>query len=43
MPDITEQGRRVGWPKRLAWFALLYLAGLAAVGVVAWLLRAWLG
>lgn len=28
--------------KRLAWFAGLWLAGLAAVGTVAWLLRLWI-
>lgn len=29
--------------RRLAWFAALYLAGLAAVGAVAAVLRLWIG
>jgi hypothetical protein len=28
--------------KRLAWFAGLWAAGVAAVGAVAWLLRLWI-
>lgn len=28
--------------KRLAWFVGLWLAGLAAVGSLAWLLRLWI-
>src|SRR5690606_30562330 len=28
--------------KRLAWFVFLWLAGLAVVGAVAWLLRLWI-
>ena len=28
--------------KRLAWFVCLWLAGLAAVGTVAWVLRLWI-
>lgn len=38
MPD-TSPGPL--W-KRLAWFAALWLAGLAAVGTLAWLLRLWI-
>lgn len=30
------------WAGRLAWFAGLWLAGVAVVGVVAMILRAWL-
>jgi len=29
--------------KRLAWFVALWLAGLAAVSALAWLLRLWIG
>jgi preprotein translocase subunit Sss1 len=29
--------------RRLAWFALLWLAGIAAVGAVAWIIRLLLG
>ena len=29
--------------KRLLWFAALWLAGLASVGALAWLLRLWIG
>ena len=29
--------------KRLLWFVGLWLAGLACVGTVAWLLRLWIG
>ncbi len=28
--------------KRLAWFVFLWIAGLAVVGTVAWLLRLWI-
>lgn len=35
----TAPGR---WWKRLAWFAALWLAGVVAVGTVAWLLRLWI-
>lgn len=28
--------------KRLAWFVVLWLGGLAAVGTLAWLLRLWI-
>jgi hypothetical protein len=28
---------------RLAWFALLWVAGVAAVGAVAWIIRLFLG
>jgi hypothetical protein len=27
------------WLRRLGWFAVLWLAGVAALGVVAWVLR----
>lgn len=30
------------WPRRLGWFALLWLGGLAVVGSVAFLIRLWL-
>lgn len=30
------------WWKRLLWFIALWLAGLACVGTVAWLLRLWI-
>ena len=30
------------WARRLAWFAGLWVAGVAAVGLVAVVLRAWL-
>lgn len=29
--------------KRLAWFVALWLGGLAAVSLLAWLLRLWIG
>ncbi|WP_449284066.1 DUF2474 family protein [Luteimonas qiangzhengi] len=29
--------------KRLLWLLILWLAGLATVGTVAWLLRLWIG
>jgi hypothetical protein len=29
--------------KRLLWFAGLWVAGVAAVGAVAWLLKLWIG
>ena len=29
--------------RRLAWFVGLWVAGVATVGVVAWLLRLWIG
>ena len=29
--------------QRLAWFALLWLAGIVAVGAVAWIIRLFLG
>jgi preprotein translocase subunit Sss1 len=28
--------------KRLAWFVILWAAGVGAVGVVGWLIRLWL-
>jgi len=30
------------WPARLGWFALLWLGGVVAVGIVAYALRLWL-
>jgi hypothetical protein len=30
-------------PKRLGWFILLYAGGVAAVGAVSLLIRAWIG
>ena len=32
-----------GFGRRLAWFVLLWLAGVAAVGAVAYAIRFWLG
>jgi hypothetical protein len=29
--------------QRLAWFALLWVAGIVAVGAVAWIIRSFLG
>jgi len=31
--------RRRGWRSRIGWFAALYVASLAAMAAVAWLLR----
>ncbi len=30
------------WWKRIGWFVLLWVAGVAVVGAVAWLLRLWI-
>lgn len=48
MPDIIEgppeaDDPRPSWPRRLMWFALLALGGLAATAAVAYALRAMLG
>jgi hypothetical protein len=31
-----------GWAARIVWFVALWLAGVAVVGTIAWLLRLWL-
>lgn len=36
------QSSRRGWAIRIAWFIGLWLAGVAVVGTVAWLLRLWI-
>ncbi|MCB2053870.1 MAG: DUF2474 family protein [Geminicoccaceae bacterium] len=36
----TGEGERSPWPRRLAWFAGLWLAGVLALAAVAGLLRA---
>ncbi|MEE9376079.1 MAG: DUF2474 domain-containing protein [Rhizobiaceae bacterium] len=28
-----------GWPKRVGWFGLYWLASVAALSVIAWLIR----
>ncbi len=40
--DGTEGRRPPRWPLRIAWFIGLWLASIAALGVVAWLIRFWL-
>lgn len=43
--DTTERARRP-WARRLGWFVLLWIAGVASVSLAAWLLRhvmAWAG
>lgn len=49
MPDPAPRGstdpkptRRGAWPARVAWFVGLWLAGIATIGAVAWVLRFWL-
>ncbi|MFN3546330.1 MAG: DUF2474 family protein [Mesorhizobium sp.] len=34
--------RRDSWLTRVAWFIALWLASIAALGAVAWLIRFWL-
>ena len=36
------QPTRHGWLRRLGWFGLLWLGGVAVVGTVALLLRLWI-
>jgi hypothetical protein len=40
--DGTEGRRTRRWSLRIAWFIGLWLASVAALGVVAWLIRFWL-
>ena len=39
---ITDDTGPVRWWKRIAWFIALWLAGVLAVGSVAYLIRAWI-
>ncbi len=47
MTDITDRQRpnrpAGGRGKRLGWFVLLWTAGVASVGLVSLVLRAWIG
>ena len=42
MPDRPPPAPGPLW-KRLAWFVALWLAGLASVAALAWVLRLWIG
>lgn len=38
--DASARSARRGFVRRLGWFALLWLGGVSALGLAAWLLRA---
>lgn len=45
LPHDGADGRpagRQGWLIRVAWFIALWLASIAALGALAWLIRFWL-
>lgn len=45
LPRGGADGRpagRTSWPMRVAWFVGLWLAGIAVIGAVAWIIRFWL-
>lgn len=44
LPAPRDKGQRLpGIGRRLMWFGLLWLGGVASVGVVSLLLRTWIG
>jgi hypothetical protein len=43
MKAIIEMSDRRGTARRLGWFLLLWLAGVATVATVSFVLRAWIG
>jgi hypothetical protein len=39
---MPGQARQRSWPRRIAWFAGLWLASVATLGAVAFTIRFWL-